>query len=91
MFYLIETYWIFFVLAVTAGAAVGYWTDRRSSHGEVVELFGVDGGTSTGSPLLGEVVDGLCGGVAGVIPPFEGDQKQRPPKVRTIHPVDEFH
>src|SRR5215472_13088230 len=25
MFYLIETYWIFFVLAGLAGAAVGYW------------------------------------------------------------------
>jgi predicted flap endonuclease-1-like 5' DNA nuclease len=26
MFYLIETYWIFFVVAAIAGAAVGYWT-----------------------------------------------------------------
>jgi predicted flap endonuclease-1-like 5' DNA nuclease/uncharacterized membrane protein YeaQ/YmgE (transglycosylase-associated protein family) len=38
MFYLIETYWIFFVLAGLAGAAVGSWTS--SAKGPLLQGFG---------------------------------------------------
>ena len=65
--------------------------DDGPGHGEVVELLRVDGGARLGVPLPGEVVEGQGGGVAGIVPPLEGDHEQRPAQGRPVRPVDESH
>ena len=56
-------------------AAVVVDADLGPGGGEVVEDLGVDVGEGLGAPLLGQVVDGGGGGVAGVVPALErGEQ-----------------
>jgi hypothetical protein len=51
--------------------------DVRTLHLEVVVLLGIELGEHLGVPGRDEVVEHRGGGVAGVVPPFEGGNHPR--------------